>query len=132
MKLDVACLMFLVKDYNLNFSSQTFNNCPHGNWITKTYSFYNNTGCFTINYLVGRDELDFYFSTKFSNNYCELHEKLLNVWIDEPEIWNKHQKWLYVFKDPFFWWNKRKIIRALADVIRKKIEVSNEFFGVKT
>lgn len=132
MKLDVACLMFLVNDYNLNFSSQTFNNCPYGNWITKTYSFYNNTGCFTINYLVGRDELDFYFSTKFSNNYCELHEKLLNVWIDEPEIWNKHQKWLYVFKDQFFWWNKRKIIRALADVIRKKIEVSNEFFGVKT
>lgn len=122
--------MFLVEEYNLKYSEQTFNNQPFGNYTTKTYSFYNDSGCFTVNYLLQRDELDFYFSSKFSNERSKLQEKLVNIWVDEPEIWNKHQKWIFSIKDPFFWWKKEKVINALAETIKTKIDKNNEFFGV--
>ena len=122
--------MFLVDEYQLNFSAQIFNGCPFGNWTTETYSFYNETGCFTINYLLGRNEIDFYFSSAFSEDYEKLHEKLLNVWNAEPQIWEKHQKGMFGLKDPFFWWKKKKIIEALAETIRYKIDRTKTFFGV--
>ena len=127
----VKLLMFLVDEYHLKFSAQTFNKCPFGAWTTKAYSFYNNTGCFTIAYLLGREDLDFYFSSAFSNDYNKLCEELLNVWIDEPQIWNKHQKWIFGIKDPFFWWKKKKIFNALAETIKEKINRTGEFYGIK-
>ena len=87
--------MFLVEEYNLKYSEQTFNNQPFGNYTTKTYSFYNDSGCFTVRHMIQKDELDFYFSSKFSSECEKLQEKLINIWIDEPEIWNKHQKWIF-------------------------------------
>ena len=131
MKECIQMLMFLVDEYGLLYSEQTFNNCPFGNYTTKTYTFYNDSGCFTIKYLVQRDELDFYFSSKFSNDYNKLQEKPVNIWIDEPEIWNKNQKSIFLIKDPFFWWKKKKVIKALAETIKIKIDKNNEFFGIK-
>lgn len=131
MEENIKMLMFLVEEFNLKYSAQTFNNCPFGNYTTKTYSFYNDSGCFTVNYLISRDELDFYFSSRFSNEYKELHERLVNIWIDEPEIWNKHQKWIFSINDPFFWWKKKKVIKALAETIKTKIDKNREFFGIK-
>lgn len=127
----IKMLMFLVEEYNLKYSKQTFNNYPFGNYTTKTYSFYNDSGCFTIKYLLQKDELDFYFSSKFSNECKKLQENLVNIWIDEPEIWNKHKKLIFLIKDPFFWWKKTKVIKALAETIKTKIVKNNEFFGVK-
>ena len=127
----IKLLMFLVDEYNLKYSQQTFNHYPFGDYTTKTYSFYNESGCFTINYLLQKDELDFYFSTEFSTECKKLQGKLVNIWIDEPEIWNKNQKWIFSIKDPFFWWKKKKIIKTLAEVIKIKIHKNNEFFGIK-
>ncbi len=121
----INLLMFLVDKYHLKFTAQDFPSCPFGNYTTKTYSFYNDTGCFTISYLLQKNELDFYFSNTFSSKYASLCKKLLNVWVEEPEIWRKHRN-----KHPFFWWNKKKILSALAEVIREKIHKNNEFFGV--
>lgn len=127
----VNLLMFLVDDYNLSFSAQTFENTPFGNWTTKTYSFYNDTGCFTISYLPNREEWEFYFSHAFSRDCAKLQKEILNVWIDEPEIWHRHQRWIFGLKDPFFWWKKKKVFRALSETIRKKIQMDNAFWGVK-
>ena len=131
MEENIKMLMFLVDEYNLKYSVQTFNNYPFGNYTTKTFSFYNDSGCFTIRYLSQKDELDFYFSSRFSNECKELQERLVNIWIDEPEIWNKHQKWIFSLKDPLFWWKKKKVIKALAETIKTKIDKNKEFFGVK-
>lgn len=131
MEENIKMLMFLVEEYNLKYSEQTFINYPFGNYTTKTYSFYNESGCFTIKYLTQRNELDFYFSKIYSNDCKELQEKLINIWIDEPEIWNNNQKWIFSIKDPFFWWKKKKVIKALAETIREKIRKTSEFFGVK-
>ena len=122
MEENIKMLMFLVDEYNLKYSVQTFNNYPFGNYKTKTFSFYNDSGCFTIRYLLQKDELDFYFSSRFSNECKELQERLINIWIDEPEIWKKHQKWIVSLKDPLFWLKKKKVIKALAETIKTKID----------
>lgn len=78
-------LMFLVEKYNLKYTEQTFESTPFDNWATKTYSFYNDSGCFTISELLQRDDVYFYFSNTFSTNYSDLKQKQLNVW-DNSEV----------------------------------------------
>ena len=43
--------VFLIRDYGLAYKYQKFINCYGGNWIVQTYSFYNDSGCFTIYFL---------------------------------------------------------------------------------
>ena len=128
---EVKVLMFLVDEYGMQFSKQTIKNYPRIDYTTQTYSFYNKSGCFTISYLAARDELEFYYSRRFSCAPEELFEKPINIWIDDPEIWDRHKKWLFGIQDPFFWWKKRKVIDALAEVIRKKISANGKFFDIK-
>ena len=130
MQYAVKELMFLVEKYNLKFAEQTFGNTPFGNWVTKTYSFYNDSGCFTISELLQRDEIVFYFSDAFSTDYLVLKQRELNVW-DNNEILRKHQKWIFGLKNPFFWNSKKKYMKALAEVIKEKIGKNKEFFGIK-
>ncbi len=130
MQYAVKELMFLVEKYNLKFTEQIFKSTPFGNWITKTYSFYNDSGCFTIFELLQRDEIDFYFSDVFSTDYLVLKQRKLNVW-DNNEILKKHQKWIFGLKNPFFWYSKKKYMKALAETIKEKISENKEFFGVK-
>ena len=130
MQYAVKELMFLVEKYNLKFTEQTFESTPFGNWVTKTYSFYNDSGCFTISELLQRDEIDFYFSDVFSTDYLVLKQRQLNVW-DNDEILKKHQKLIFGLKNPFFWCSKKKYMKALAEIIKEKISERKEFFGVK-
>ena len=127
----VKALMFLVDEYGMEFSKQTIKGYPLIDCVTLTYSFYNKSGCFTISYLAARDELEFYYSHRFSYVPEELFEKPINIWIDDPKIWNRHEKLIFGIKDPFFWLKKKKIIDALAEVIRKKISANGEFFDIK-
>ena len=130
MQYAVKELMFLVEKYNLIFREQEFKSTPFGDWVTRTYSFYNDSGCFTISELLQRDEIDFYFSDVFSTDYPVLKQRHLNVW-DNDEILQKHQKWIFGLKNPFFWYNKKKYMKALAEIIKEKISKSKEFFGIK-
>ena len=130
MQYAVKELMFLVEKYGLRFTEQIFEGTPFGNWVTKTYSFYNDSGCFTITELLQRDEIDFYFSDAFSTDYPALRQRRLNVW-DDNEILKKHQKWIFGLKNPFFWRNKKKYMKALAEIINTKIGENKEFFGIK-
>lgn len=123
-------LGFLVKDYGIKYAYQDFKNCYGGNWRVYTHCFYNESGCFTIHYLPQRGELDFYFAKEFSNVRENLCERLIDINSVEKEIWKKHEKLLF-FKDPFFWWNNKKILQALAEVIKAQIKKRGEFFGVK-
>ena len=129
MQYAVKELMFLVEKYNLKFTEQTFESTPFGNWVTKTYSFYNDSGCFTISELLQRDEIDFYFSDVFSTAYPDLKKRQLNVW-DNNAILEKHQRWIFGLKNPFFWYSKKKYMKALAEIIQAKISNNKEFFSI--
>ena len=80
--------------------------------------------------MLQRDDIDFYFSDDFSTSYPALKQRQLNVW-DNNEILQKHQKWIFGFKNPFFWYSKKKYMKALAEIIEVKISKNKEFFGIK-
>lgn len=121
---------FLVKDYNLKYVYQEFKNCYGGNWCVYTHSFYNDSGCFTIHNLPQRGELDFYYAKKFSKVRKDLYEQLIGITSIEKEIWDKNSKFLF-FRNPFFWWSSSRVLKTLAEVIKKQIEDNGEFFGIK-
>lgn len=120
----------LAEKYNLNYQYQDFNNCYGGNWRVYTHSLYNNSGCFTIHVLPQRGECDCYYAEKFSTDRKELCDKPINVYEVEKEIWDKNAKILF-FKNPFYYWNQKNIIKTLIEIINVLIERYNEFFGVK-
>ncbi|MBE6797195.1 MAG: hypothetical protein E7531_02510 [Ruminococcaceae bacterium] len=121
---------FLITDYGLEYKHQEFINAYDGNWTVQAYSFYNNSGCFTIHNLVQRDELDFYYSPKFSQELSELCGKGVNICTIEPEIWDKHTK-IWRFKRPFFWLNNNKVLSVFAEVLKTHLSKNKEFFGIQ-
>jgi hypothetical protein len=121
---------FLVNDYGLKHVYQEFNNCYGGNWQVFTHSYYNDSGCFTIHNLPQRGELDFYYAKEFSKVRENLCEHLIDVSSIEKEILDKHFKILF-FRNPFFWWSRSKVLKALAEVIKAEINKKGEFFGIK-
>lgn len=120
---------FLVNYYKLNYVFQEFD--LGGGFIAQEYSFYNKTGCFTIHSLPVRDELEFYYAKSCYANINSLHEKPLDVYNFEKDTWDKRSKWFHFIPNPFFWFNKTKILRTVADIIKLQIAVNKEFFGVK-
>ena len=120
----------LAKKYDLSYKYQIFEKCFGGNWVVYTHSLYNDSGCFTIHYIAQRNEVDFYFSDKFSTDRKELCEKTINVSKVEKEIWRKNEK-VWFFKNPFYYWNTDNIIKTVIEVINVSIEKRQEFFGVK-
>ena len=120
---------FLVNEYKLKYTFQEFN--LGGGFIAQEYSFYNETGCFTIHSLPVRDELEFYYAKFCYANINSLQEKPLDVYNFEKDIWDKKSKWFNFIPNPFFWLNKGKILRTVADIIKLQIAVNKEFFGVK-
>lgn len=124
-------LFFLVDEFNLKYSAQTFENCPFGNYTTKTYSFYNDSGCFTVHVLEQRAELEFYYSNCFSDDLANLHKKSIDVYSTEKKIWNKRGKIFGFIPNLFFWFNNKKILETVAQVIKTQIQNYGEFFGVK-
>lgn len=75
----------LANTYTLKYKYQEFENCFGGNWKVYTHSLYNESGCFTIHCLPQRDEVDFYYTEKVSDNRKELCGKSINVFEVEKE-----------------------------------------------
>ena len=121
---------FLKKDYNLSYKYQEFLNCYGGYWTVQTHSFYNDSGCFTIHYLLQKNELDFYYAMRFSTERKELCEKMVDICSIEPEIWRKYTK-LGIFNRPFFWWNNNKVLTAFADALKTHLAMKKQFFGIR-
>jgi hypothetical protein len=116
---------FLVKDYNLRYSFQRFENYPFGNWSADMHSYYNDSGCLSICNLVQRGELDFYYAKKFSANIAELTEQSLVIDSVEQEIWRKaKKKFLFEYRYSLF-------LKTLAEVIETQINKTGQFYGIK-
>ena len=118
---------FLVKDYNLSYKYQEFENC-YGCWSVRTHSFYNDSGCFTIEFVIQR-EMNFCCSSQFSTVHKELCERDVDVTLIEPQVWEKHEK-IWIFKRPFFWWSEEKVLKALAEALEVHLGKGNDFFGI--
>ena len=115
---------FLVDDYNLNYACQEFNDCYGGNWTIATHSYYNQTGCFTIQFLYQRSELGFYYSKAYSSKLKCLCEKRIDEQAACPEIWFEAKKRF------FFACRPQLYLNTLAQVIKQQIKDTNSFFGV--
>lgn len=120
---------FLVEDYGLTYKEQTFDKCYGGNWRVKTYSFYNDSGCFTISSLPQKGELDFYYSPRFCSSREGLCDKILNIRSIKPEIWNTRMK-LGFIKRPFFWWSSKLVLTTLAEAIKEHLIEHEDFFDI--
>lgn len=118
------------KKHNLSFQKQVFQNCYNGDWVVNTYSLFNSSGCFTIHYLLQRNEFEFFFSNCISNNRTELREKEINVFEYHKEMWKSKSK-IFFFPIPFFYENIDKVISTLVDIMEIDAKEKNEIFGIK-
>ena len=108
-------LGFLVTEYNMQFKAQEFDEYLGFHFMSYTYSFYNENGCFTIHHIPQRGETGWFVSKTISEDQYELLKK---------EIIQS----LYVHEQTWIW---RIGIKNLARSIRSQIARSGEFFGIK-
>ncbi len=130
-------LDFLCKKYNMKYSTNTFKNYLDRNVSLDVYNYYNSNGCFSILSIEERGDLDFahFDRADFIKKYVEKsfigrHIYLIDVEKKEEHIWNQHKK-IAFFKNPFFWWSKKKVFCALAEVIEVQIQKTGYFYGIK-
>ena len=104
-------LYFLVTDYNFDYKTQSFSEYHGFSGPIYAYSFYNEYGCFTIHYIVQKDELSFFVSDKFYSNQYQLLEKKIS---------------LIEYISPCY--RKTTLFKRLAASIRNQIKNKNSFF----
>lgn len=120
---------FLVRDYGLSYKHQHFINCYDGHWEVETYSFYNDSGCFTIYFEIQRG-MEFWYSSQFSTDYQKLCQRAIDISLIEPDIWERHKK-IMIFNNPFFWWDNKKVLNAFSEVLKVHLSKGNDFFGIQ-
>lgn len=120
---------FLVDRYGFEYKYQTLD--LGDGWIVSLHSFYNATGCFTIHSMDSRGELDFYRSNQFSTDKKKLRETAINIYDVEKKLWKKRGDFLGIFPNLFFWWNTKKILKTVAEIVKLSIDRDGEFFGIK-
>ena len=68
-------LGFLVTEYNMQFKAQEFDEYLGFHFMSYTYSFYNENGCFTIHHIPQRGETGWFVSKTISEDQYELLKK---------------------------------------------------------
>ena len=108
-------LVFLVTEYNMQFTAQEFSEYLEFHFICYTYSFYNKNGCFTIHHIPQRGDTLWYVSKSFSEDHYELLEK--RIW---QRLYVQGSSWLFSTG-----------IKKLAASIRSQITKSGAFFEIR-
>jgi len=108
-------LGFLETEYNFTFAFQTFDDYYGFCGPIDAYSFYNDSGCFTIHNIVQRGEWGWFTSKKFSANQYELLEAEI---VQTNYITKRH--WFY-----------NAVLKELANIIKKQIDSSGSFFNIR-
>lgn len=134
---------FLISEYNFKYHYEKFS--IYQPMITETYSFYNNTGSFTISELAQRDEMEYIvldninllydflqstYTTNFDTDYYkskkyfyERNKHYINIFEAEPQIWKKYH--IKIF------YTKKRELKILSKIIRLQISKYNSFFGIQ-
>ena len=108
-------LGFLETEYGLKFEFQTFHDYKGFCGPVDTYSFYNDSGCFTLHNIVQRDEWGWFISKRYSTNQYEL----LEIEINQKE---------YVSDRCLFF---KSVLKKLANVIKFQINSYHSFFDIQ-
>ena len=116
--------------YNLSYKKQIFYNYLNLGYVLKMYSLFNQSGCFTISQLLPRDDINFFFSQKFSKNPEELQEKITNIFEIHKEVWKTKSKFL-IFPIPLFYSRIGKVVNTLVDIMEIDAFDKKEVFGLK-
>ena len=106
--------MFLVERYGMNFCFDVLPNTVGADNPTYVYSFYNSSGCFTIQEVAQRGEWDCYVAKSFSRD----PHKRLSQKINQNSYTNKR-----VF-------TVRTFLKVTAGFIRNEISRGNCFWGI--
>lgn len=114
-KVILKYLGFLVDDYQMQFSFQSFEEYKGFSGPVNTYSFYNKNGCFTLHQVVQRGEWGWYVSKDYHENQYDLLENEIkqNEFISTNGL------------------SYKKMLKELAFCISNQISASNQFFGIK-
>ncbi|MCR4726870.1 MAG: DUF4275 family protein [Clostridia bacterium] len=123
---------FLESRYGLKHVYQCFENCYDGHWFVYSHSYYNESGCFTIQVIPQRGEYDFYFTKKF----LQTKEPLCSIGLEDSavqsvdirsigrEIWEKAEK-------KYWFWTYKRVLKTLASAIRDQVGKESSFFGIE-
>ena len=145
-KRDIWKLFGFLLYHGLEYSRRRFKKCHNGNRYADTYSFYNESGCFTIYKSSERDGWDFYYAKKYSKDIKELLDEHLDIYSVEREMWEDYRNATDeaheaaekevngVSADEMFrlqWKAERVMLETLAEVINVQMEKQGSFFGVK-
>jgi hypothetical protein len=116
---------FLIKEHGLKYQFQSFKKSVNNTFWgpMDAHSFYNEYGCFTIYIMVQWNDIDFYYSPKFSNNQAELLQNKIDLNSQGIEFWKDLQKKLFGGRKLFF--------NTLVKVIKYQILTNNEFYGLR-
>ena len=108
-------LGFLLDDYGMQFSFQSFEEYKGFSGPANTYSFHNKNGCFTLHQVVQRGEWGWYTSKEYHENQYDLMENEIkqNEFISTNCL------------------SYKKMLKKLALCISNQISASNEFWGIK-
>jgi len=129
-------LGFLIEEYHLKYDYSIFEEYLGTNATLQTFTFYNNNGCFVVHDVPVKGELRFIYLSninllgQYAKKPSSVKNSVIDVRLIEKEIWEKHEKILF-FNNPFFWWDKKKVLCALQEIIRIQIEKTGMFFGIK-
>ena len=105
---------YLVDEYKMSYRDHTFSEYMGFRGPIETYSFFNRNGCFTIHFVVQKDELGFYKSGNYSENqYDLLEQEIYTSLLDLPSVYTKKRLFLY-----------------LSNYVREEIEKNKAFFGI--
>ena len=118
----LKCFDFLLDDYDMIYSSQQFEKSLDGLWgPMDAYSFYNVSGCLTFYHLVQWNEWQIYYANEYSNDQSKLLSKELKL-----------SKYISSKKKNIFFIPRYEVdFEPLAKEIKKRIEETGEFFGIK-
>ena len=125
-------LSFLETEYEMKHAYQCFENCYGGHWFVYSHSYYNESGCFTIQVIPQRGEYDFYFTKEFSPTnepLCSIGLKdsavhIIDIRSIGQEIWKKAEK-------KYWFWTYKRVLKTLALAIRDQVEKESSFFGIE-
>ncbi len=105
---------FLVKDYQMNFFAQVLPNTIGVETPTYIYSFFNQSGCFSLVEIPQRKEWDCYIAKQF----VQQPHKLLSTRINQADYINRS---IYT---------TRAYLKLTAQSIQSQINLTNSFWGI--
>lgn len=127
---------FLINEYKMKYIYKEFDNYLNTNATLITFTFYNDNGCFLIHNVPVKGEVEFIYLeninqlNQYGSNPSSVKKQNIDITSVHREIWDKYEK-IGPFKNPLFWIRSNKVLKVLAEVVKKQIEFTGNFYGLE-